>query len=126
MVNPEESAPGARRVFGRARRRDSAIGRARVRAENSHSVRRAPVRVWVERSGPHPLTMSTPLTAKEVRGYDFGPTGAASADERGAPPPPEPEEKRGTRPTAGGLRTDVKLRGGEGRGGRRNAGSLRP
>ena len=50
-------------------------GRAGIRAENSHSARRAPVRAWVERSGPRPLTMRTPLTAKEVRGYGFRPHG---------------------------------------------------
>ena len=74
MVNPEESAPGARRVFGRARRRESALGRAGIRAENSHLARRAPVRAWVERSGPRPLTMSTLLTAKRSEGLRISAT----------------------------------------------------
>ena len=43
-------------------------GRAGIRAENSHSARRCPVRAWVERSGPRPITMSTLLTAKEGEG----------------------------------------------------------
>ena len=74
MVNPEESAPGARRVFGRARQRESALGRAGIRAENSHLARRAPVRAWVERSGPRPLTMSTLLTAKRSEGLRISAT----------------------------------------------------
>ena len=74
----------------------SALGRAGIRAENSHSARRCPVRAWVERSGPRPLTMSTLLTAKEVRGYGFRPPqGAASAVARGATPPINRKKKGG-------------------------------
>ena len=105
-------------------------GRAGIRAENSHSARRAPVRAWVERSGPRPLTMSTLLAAKRSEGLRIsatamGPLRRARGARRRHP---NPEEKGGPANTlwwelAGpgeGVVVRTGVRRGTGRGGMGN------